>query len=169
MQTFLCYPNFKQSASVLDNRRLGKQRVECLQILKTLAKGPTQYICHRCNNNWISHYPNCGCGDSFTETRKTPWYNHPAVQMWKNHVPNLAFYGLICCIEWQRGFKDTCYKKIDKFLSAKYYVFPKWLSDPRFCASHRSNLLRKDPKHYGRFGLSEPPDLEYFWPTKHGY
>jgi hypothetical protein len=34
MQTFLPYPNFTLSAQVLDYRRLGKQRVEVLQLLK---------------------------------------------------------------------------------------------------------------------------------------
>lgn len=34
MQTFLPYPEFSKSASVLDNKRLGKQRVEALQLLK---------------------------------------------------------------------------------------------------------------------------------------
>ena len=34
MNTFLPYPDFKDSAKCLDMRRLGKQRVECLQILK---------------------------------------------------------------------------------------------------------------------------------------
>ena len=36
MQTFLPYPDFAESAKVLDNKRLGKQRVECLQIMKAL-------------------------------------------------------------------------------------------------------------------------------------
>lgn len=39
MQTFLPYPNFAASARVLDNRRLGKQRVECVQILKAIQPG----------------------------------------------------------------------------------------------------------------------------------
>lgn len=34
MQTFLPYPDYVLSATVLDNKRLGKQRVECLQLLK---------------------------------------------------------------------------------------------------------------------------------------
>ena len=34
MQTFLPYPDFVKSAKVLDYRRLGKQRVECLQLLR---------------------------------------------------------------------------------------------------------------------------------------
>lgn len=39
MQTFLPYPNFVQSAKVLDWRRLGKQRVEAKQILNALQGG----------------------------------------------------------------------------------------------------------------------------------
>ena len=36
MQTFLPYPSFAASASVLDSPRLGKQRVETLQIARAL-------------------------------------------------------------------------------------------------------------------------------------
>jgi Pyrimidine dimer DNA glycosylase len=36
MQTFLPYPDFVACARVLDSRRLGKQRVEALQILRAL-------------------------------------------------------------------------------------------------------------------------------------
>lgn len=45
MQTFLPYPNFFQSVACLDDKRLGKQRVECLQILKALETG----------KGWIHH------------------------------------------------------------------------------------------------------------------
>ena len=34
MQTFLPYPDFKKSAEVLDNKRLGSQRAEVLTILR---------------------------------------------------------------------------------------------------------------------------------------
>ena len=36
MQTFMPYPSFSRSASVLDRQRLCKQRVESLQILDAL-------------------------------------------------------------------------------------------------------------------------------------
>lgn len=39
MQTFLPYADFKKSAECLDYRRLGKQRVECFQLLKALEHG----------------------------------------------------------------------------------------------------------------------------------
>jgi len=39
MQTFLPYPNFKQSLQTLDYRRLGKQRVEAYQIIRAVKNG----------------------------------------------------------------------------------------------------------------------------------
>lgn len=45
MQTFLPYSSFGMSAKVLDNKRLGKQRVEVLQILNALKKG----------GGWVNH------------------------------------------------------------------------------------------------------------------
>lgn len=137
MQTFLPYPGFGQSARVLDNRRLGKQRVETLQILNALTN------------------PAYG------------WRNHPATKMWTGHIPALAVYGIEMCAEWRkRGFRDTCADKIAAFLpSEEAAPLPSWLNDPDFHASHRSNLLRKDPVHYGQFGWTEPHDLPYIWPN----
>jgi len=45
MQTFLPYPDVEASARVLDTKRLGKQRVECLQVLRGLTI-PTYGWCH---------------------------------------------------------------------------------------------------------------------------
>ena len=39
MQTFLPYPDFKKSLEALDSRRLGKQRVEAYQIIRTIKYG----------------------------------------------------------------------------------------------------------------------------------
>lgn len=39
MQTFLPYASFTDNAQCLDRQRLGKQRVEAFQILKTLLYG----------------------------------------------------------------------------------------------------------------------------------
>ena len=157
MQTFLPVSCFKQSAAFLDDRRLGKQRVECLQILNTLAKGEYSIVEHPPE---ITLYK-----------KKTPWYNHPAVQMWRGFESYLSIYGRIICKEWvHRGFKDTCYEKI--FESGKLFKVsvdsPSWLGDEKFHSSHRSNLLRKNPTWYNKFGWSEPSNLPYVWPTKIG-
>lgn len=137
MQTFLPYSDYTESAKCLDNRRLGKQRVECLQILNVLLGG------------------------------KTSWANHPAVKMWKGYETSLICYGQQVCMEWiRRGFKDTCWAKITSYVVPEQVeIKPPWLSE-RICSSHRSNLLRKNPVWYGKFGWIESPDMEYFWPTK---
>lgn len=140
MQTFMPVNGFVNSAQVLDYRRLGKQRVEALQILRTLL------------------------GES------KGWANHPAVKMWKGHEGSLIFYGYVMCQEWKRrGYKDTCEQKFLSYRNhrtAKNICPPKWCGNEEFHASHRSNLLRKDPVWYGQFGWKEPDNLPYYWPTK---
>lgn len=132
MQTFLPYPAFIESVMALDNRRLGKQRVEAMQILKALRG----------------------------ETRG--WVNHPATRMWRGYEACLGHYLRHCIVEWTaRGFKNTI-PMPGIVVGAPQ---PPWLGDPEFHASHRSNLLRKDPTHYGRFRWTEPPDLPYIWPV----
>lgn len=144
MQTFLPYPDFLQSAKCLDNKRLGKQRVKAKQIYLALTQ------------------PGYG------------WKNHPAVKMWQNHHWTLACYGLLICVEWKsRGFNDTLWDWFYAECSWCRNTFqnpsdPSWLGNSSFHASHRSNLLRKDPVWYGRFGWTEGPDLPYVWPTKVG-
>lgn len=136
MQTFLPYADFSRSAAVLDRRRLGKQRLEAKQIIQCL------------------------------EGRDLPWRHHPAVKMWAGYIPLLAEYGQAICMEWRsRGYNDslTGYFNTRIRLNAKR---PPWLGLEEFHASHRSNLLRKDPLYYGAYGWQEPADLPYYWPTK---
>jgi hypothetical protein len=136
MQTFLPYIDYHQSARSLDRQRLGKQRVECLQILKAL------------------HDPNYG------------WQNHPAVKMWRGHEQSLVEYSRAVCIEWlKRGYKDTCLDKIAAFAEACVVIHkPPWLTH-ELCRTHQSNLKRKDPTHYGAIFPDVPDDLEYLWPV----
>ncbi len=146
MQTFLPYSDFKMSAKVLDVKRLGKQRVECLQILKCLKKG--EFICQ---------FP----------PKRTPWYNHPAVRMWKGYESGLLAYMLEICNEWKfRGYKDTCYEKVLEVVAPPLTVelLPNWIEDESFHLSHKSNLLRKNEKHYSQFFIGIPNDLPYKWP-----
>jgi hypothetical protein len=136
MQTFLPYSSFAASAKVLDRQRLGKQRVEVLQLLRALA-GETK-----------------------------GWRNHPAAKMWAGHESALVDYGIAVCQEWlARGYKDTCLGKIEAFKQGRSSR-PEWLGDATFHASHRSNLLRKDAEWYGQFGWEESDDLPYVWPIQ---
>src|SRR5215213_5369972 len=79
MQTFIPYSNFAESLRVLDLMRLGKQRVEVIQIVRALT---------------VPGYA---------------WSSHPAVLMWKGYEEALGRYGLTMCDVWiERGFGDTC-------------------------------------------------------------
>jgi hypothetical protein len=125
---------------VLDRQRLGKQRSEVLQILRA----------------------NLGV------TRG--WANHPAARMWLGWELALLRYGEAVCDEWtKRGYRDTCKDKMRELYHShrqgEACVMPDWLWDAAFHSSHKSNLLRKDPKHYGQFNWSEGPDLPYIWPV----
>lgn len=148
MQTFLPYPDFRQSAAALDTARLGKQRVEALQTLRALV------------------IPEYG------------WQSHPAVRMWMGHVPALTLYGLAMVDEWTaRGHADNTRANITEFAPQAAhpdYVakipLPEWLGNPDFHLSHRSKLLRKEPKFYKAVFPDAEPDLDFIWPEpKHEF
>lgn len=147
MQTFLPYASFSRSASVLDDKRLGKQRVEAYQILKALT------------------VPGYG------------WQAHPAVLQWRGYEQALVVYAFYICAEWQdRGFRDTMQDKIFKDFSLavgggkvefqQSCRMPPWLGNPKYHRSHRSNLLRKNPQHYRKYWPRLRDDLLYWWPSK---
>jgi hypothetical protein len=78
MMTFVVSSDVMECAKALDYRRLGKQRVEAYQILRTLR------------------------GHSHG------WKNHPAVKMWRGYEDALALYMNAMIKEWvARGYKNT--------------------------------------------------------------
>lgn len=137
MQTFLPYPDFAESARVLDRQRLGKQRVECKQILMALTN------------------PAAG------------WKHHPATKMWRGYESLLCDYASAVCIEWlTRGYQDSLLKYFRTARAhLPEHGDPHWLGNSRLHASHRSNLLRKMPEHYRQFWPSESDDIPYWWPV----
>lgn len=143
MQTFLPYEDSAASAAVLDDKRLGKQRVEAIQIACCLL-----------------------CVDG-----RTGWKNHPAVKMWRGYEPYLINIYLQAMIgEWSsRGFKNI--KVLDhldqltQLTRDDEVIAPSWLGDYSLIISHRSNLIRKKPDFYGPLWPDVPDDLEYIWPV----
>ncbi|MBY8883075.1 MSMEG_6728 family protein [Actinacidiphila acidipaludis] len=133
MQTFLPYPDFAATAAVLDPRRLGKQRVETLQVLRGLT------------------LPGHG------------WRHHPAVRMWRGYEEALVRYGWAMCGAWTAaGRADTCASSLGGDFAAlrpggrvraydelaRAGELPNWLGDPAFHLSHRSALVTKAPEFY---------------------
>jgi len=158
MNTFLPYPDFTKSAKVLDNKRLGKERVECLQILRVLSMGPIQ--------NSLTLEKGFKYNNGLYQ-RKTPWYNHPATRMWKGYESALLLYMREICEEWKsRGYKDTCYEKAIQFVPNKDIILlPYWFNNLSINLSHQSNLLRKNSEHYGKYFIGIPNNLPYIWPV----
>jgi Pyrimidine dimer DNA glycosylase len=145
MQTFLPYESFLASAQVLDRKRLGKQRVETLQILRALE------------------LPDYG------------WQNHPAVRMWRGRTPALVRYGLDCVRVWTaRGHDDGTAEQIAEFAPwvreltqadlRRESLLPSWLGDERLHRSHRSQLIAKEPEYYRPLFPESLEGLDYFWP-----
>ena len=146
MQTFLPHPSFADSARALDGPRLGKQRVETLQVLRALV------------------VPTYG------------WQRHPAVGMWRGRVPALTAYGLAIADEWiARGHADAVRGQLLEFAPevdgqpqqalAAAGLLPPWLGDAALHESHRSRLIQKAPEVYRPLFPGTPEDLEYVWPA----
>ena len=79
--TFLPYPNYIRSVQCLDYKRLGKQRLECKQIIEIL------------------------------EGKDSRYKNHSAVKMWIGYTNSLKYYSNCCINEWiSRDYKNTMLK-----------------------------------------------------------
>lgn len=162
---FIIVPDIKQTAKMLDMKRLGKQRVEAKQIIDLLE---------------------------FYDKNKTfngkSWSNHPATLSWIGFTNHLKVYFNIITREWiERGYNNTMeFYNVDESLynivpctfenniltydntMFNEYSFPFWVSFPPFYLSHQAALCRKNPTFY-KFLLREElkPFLEvgYLWPS----
>ena len=142
MQTFLPYANFRTSAESLDYRRLGKQRVETLQMLRALEPDST-----------------------------SGWRNHPATRMWAGFEYQLAKYGITMCGVWiERGYNDTTRPKLIAYRELHRdgnRGLPPWFGLDQFHEAHRAMLYAKDPQFYAKYEGTFSPDItDYWWPTK---
>jgi len=141
VQTFLPYPSFAESVRVLDRARMGKQRVEALQVLRAIT------------------VPGYG------------WRHHPVALMWRGYLPALTKYALESADAWiEQGHADTVRPQVLAFapevadLAQDDLELPPWIGDAGFHRSHQSNLVRKDPEFYRPFFPDVPDDLPYLWP-----
>ena len=88
VNTFIFTPiknikDFKNIAKILDNKRLGKQRIEAKEIINILDG----------------------------KTKKKGFSHHPATLMWKGYIPALKAYYNAMIDEWKlRGYKNTLRK-----------------------------------------------------------
>lgn len=151
MQTFLPEADFAESAKRLDRKRLMKQRIENLQVLKSLA----------------------GLYSSGA------WKNHPAVKMWAGHEDWLMLYNEAILKEvFLRGYKDNTHVQFDDIFETHFLGMesekPWWLGDFNLHYTHKGRLFEKDPEFY--YFYSEYADYKemgytccercnYYWPV----
>ena len=124
---------------MLDRQRLGKQRVENLQISRALLRG----------GGW-AHHP-----------VTLMWRGHLGAL--------LAYQRIICWEWTGRGYRDTCLGKMEKDIMDELDYFtepllPPWFGDVEFHLAHQSNLVRKDRWFYGPKFPGVPDDLPYIYP-----
>jgi hypothetical protein len=155
MQTFLPYIDYKQTAEVLDSKRLNKQILECYQILNVLSN-PS---------------PTAG------------WRNHPAVKMWREHEFSLYDYVQAMIIEAnKRGIKtENNLSNITRLRKTHGLQWglgtPEWMHNKKFLkritTTHKANLFKKAPEMYPQFfeALESKHNkpccdrCQYFWVT----
>ncbi len=133
MQTFLPSTDSKESAKMLDNKRLNKQILEGYQILNVLSG----------------------------MSKGNGWKNHPAVLMWKGYEQGLWGYIQDMIIEAKlRGIKTDKNEENLNRLKERCWnnwgsVPPKFWSDNnkvmRIVTTHKANLYKKDPEYYFDF------------------
>ena len=128
-------------AKVLDDKRLGKQRVEAKQIITIIS------------------------GQAATNA----WKNHPVVLMWKDYLGELKYYYDVIVLEWiKRGYQNNMplYKvhklNIDK---NKRPIMPWFMYCKPVLLSHQASLLRKNYQHYHKYFRTPKQymDRSYIW------
>ncbi len=151
MQTFVPWPDFNESASVLDNKRLNKQLLEGRQIYGILVSG----------------------------RRSGAWVNHPAVKMWRNY--DMALFEYLEAIKDECIYRNIQTKKNwdaimdihnNNWNRGSNTILPPWWDDDRIHLSHRQNLYKKDSEYYAYFvndnrlsAVSCCDTCSYFWPV----
>ena len=136
MQTFLPFADFHQSVQSLDNKRLGKQRVEAMQLINILEG----------------------------KQASPGWKNHPALKMWVGHTNSLKYYCNCCIDEWiKRGFKNTMQKyDVDHQNDDPWWIGNEDFHRAMRARLIQKDPDYYRPKFHGDEGFN---DGKYFWPV----
>jgi hypothetical protein len=152
---------FRASCGALDNKRLGKQRVEALQLINAIVQrkqlglhGPVGADGRR------KHFTSKGI-------RVPGWINHLATLMWEDHLETLRLYMNVAIKAWcgRKNADGNPTKNTMKIvdIDKSKLSLPPFIGDKEFHATHRANLLYKDSDFYGKHGWSETPCVGYIW------
>lgn len=142
VNTFIISEYLPDTFTILDNKRLGKQRLEAKQIINILEKI-----------------------DNGEDVLKIGFASHPATKMWIGYTDALKIYYNLCVTAWiNRGFKNT----MPLYQINHNVNYPKFLSFLPLINSHKAALIRKDPifyKHLKTEDIEPYMKLGYLWPN----
>jgi hypothetical protein len=140
VQTFCPLLDFEASAEVLDWQRLGKQRVETVQILNALVEG-TGWKNHPAVKMWSGY------------EGALARYGLAMVREWV-----------------ARGYKDIkCGPILESYAEEfPHPCLPPWWGDEKVHVSHQSRLIQKNTAFYRHKFPEAPTDLAYVWPRLSG-
>lgn len=130
LQIFVPYAKPQKTARCLDNKRLNKQILECIQIISANT---------RIDVGWkIPKYI----------------YNHPCTKLWENDNFYLSEYLAELFFEYHIRNNFTRFHKGFE-INKKFFILPvkynlKHLT-PEFCKKHQQILLDKDYRHYSKY------------------
>ena len=150
MDTFVPFPNFKDSAGAL-------LESDAIASLRSALK--VMEVHHEYGN--LEHNEVIA--------------RHPIVELWGDAIPHLCEYAfaLIEVIPADRTGAINL-AKIEKAVrfhmscatSGEYRMdAPRWLGDEMFHAAQRSALMRRHPLHYGRMWPDQDMSIPQYWPT----
>lgn len=195
MQTFLPYPDFSEAAKCLDNKRLNKQFIEARQILKTLLFGGG-WANHPAVLMWKGYEGTllkyCEAVSSECDSRKFK-ITFGTVQLYKI-VQEVIHYLSYSVPEWLgneklhsshrsrllcKGYADsvcaglkTLYqiKCMDTWLKQRFLKTKNQLKFPDIKSLEHYYYLQVPTllpqNYYKKFGWTDDPSNEYFWPVK---
>lgn len=117
---FVLHPDVNVNASLLDDTRLGKQRLEARQIIKILEAPIHQ---------------------------KMSWRNHPITRSWIGYVDYLKHYYNAILLEWLRRGKNNT---LSFYEVPEIIIEPHWWDIKEIRYTHQANLYLKMPHHYAK-------------------
>lgn len=146
VQTFLPFSSFAHSVEVLDYKRLGKQRTECLQLFNALMT-QSGWSNHPVAKMWRGYESALALYMSFViwEWEDRGYQNNMITPYTRDRQVNPAF------------------KYAELLLPFEQIEAPPWLGRQDFHAAMRGNLIRKDEEHY-RMYFDGDPELKYIYP-----
>ena len=161
MQTFLPVDNFKTSVECLDNMRLGKQRVEAMQIINALTTGKG-WVNHPATKMWRNHIPALMYyHDLCIEEWVSRGFNN-TMKMYHPEVESIIYPEWFGNEDFHRSHQSNLLRKANEALnkSHRLYNIGKYSQYSRYLAIFKWYTKISEKHHW-----TTKTNLPYIWPV----